>query len=326
MLLSQQRLRQILGVLWLIDGLLQLQPQMFTLNMINGVMAPIAQGQPGPIAGNLQLIISVVTHNLILINLLIAGVQILIGVLLITGFWVRGTVVISIIWALVVWYGGEGMSMLFTGQGSILSGAPGAVLLYPIIGLLVYPRDISAGSSSKSANSADENGLISRLQFRWIFAGFWIFCGLLQLQPFWWQPEQISQAIGAMVGAGGLNVFLVDPVLTGLAHSTTSLEIPLNILLIVICLGLGVGFALVKEEYLRPVLIASLIVSVLIWYVAQGFGMIFTGMATDFNSGLLLVVMTLACWPGAAAVRAARRRFSREMRQQVKEKQQTSPA
>jgi uncharacterized membrane protein YphA (DoxX/SURF4 family) len=106
MLLSQKRLRQILGVLWLIDGLLQLQPAMFTMNMVNKVMDPTAVGQPGPIAASLNWIIAVTTHNLIAINLLIVVVQVILGVLLIAGFWVRGTVIASIVWALIVWYGG----------------------------------------------------------------------------------------------------------------------------------------------------------------------------------------------------------------------------
>jgi hypothetical protein len=38
MLLSRKALQRVLGALWLIDGLLQLQPQMFTMNMVNGVM------------------------------------------------------------------------------------------------------------------------------------------------------------------------------------------------------------------------------------------------------------------------------------------------
>ena len=48
MLFTQKRLRQLLGILWLIDGLLQLQPQMFTMNMVNGVMVPTVQDQPAP--------------------------------------------------------------------------------------------------------------------------------------------------------------------------------------------------------------------------------------------------------------------------------------
>src|SRR6185312_3777122 len=224
MLLSQKRLRQLLGLLWLIDGLLQLQPLMFTINMVNGVMKPILDGQPAPIEASLNWIIAVTTQHLVQVNLLIAIVQIVIGILLLWGLWVKETLIASIVWALIVWYGGEGMSMLLTGQASILTGAPGAVLLYPLLGLLVYPRSTSSDASADTS----ERGIISRSQFRWVLAGFWVLAALLQLQPLWWQSGQISQAVGDMVGQGGLNTTLLDPVLQPLSNSLSNIEIPLN--------------------------------------------------------------------------------------------------
>jgi hypothetical protein len=293
MLLSKQLLRRILGALWLIDGLFQLQPQMFTTNLINGVMAPIVQSQPAPIAASLSWIIAVAAQNVILFNLLIAIVQILLGILLLTGRWVRVTVIASIVWALLVWYGGEGMNMMFTGQASVLTGAPGAVLFYPLLGLLVYPR------KTASAGETGERTIFSQVHFHRYIAGFWIFAALLQLQPYWWQTGQISQTFSAMIGQGGLNSILFDPLLNELSALTTSIEVPLNILLIGIFLTLGIGLAVVKGGRLRPLLLISLVVSFIIWWGAEGFGMIFTGMATDFNSGLLIIVMALACWPKA---------------------------
>ncbi len=286
MLLSLKRVRQILGVLWIIDGLFQLQPQMFTMNMVNKVLNPISDGQPALIASNLQWIVDVISKNLIAANIIIALVQIALGALLLSGRWVRGTVLVSLFWALLVWYGGEGMSLLLTGQGSALTGAPGAVLLYPLIGLLVYPRKDDL-----------DQGLLPQSAFRWVLAGFWFLSALLQLQPYWWQSGQISGAIGGMVGMGGGNNFIVDPILRALSTATTGIEIPLNILLIVIFLTLAIALVVVKEKQIRHALIVSLIVSVLLWYTTQALGGIFTGMATDFNSGLLLVVMALACWP-----------------------------
>lgn len=304
MLLSQKLLRQIVGLLWLSVGLLQLQPQMFTMNMVNGVMKPMVQGQPAAIAANLNWIITVTTDHLVLINLMIALVQIILGILFLTGVWVRATVIASIIWALVVWYGGEGMSMLLTGQAGVLTGAPGAVLLYPLLGLLIYPR-----------TEETENGLIRRSTFRWFLAGFWFLAALLQLQPYWWGSGQISQTLSGLVGMGGLNGFLVDPILQGLSSATATAEIPTNIVLIVVFLGLGVALSIIKEEHVRPVLIASIVVSLVIWWGSEAFGMIFTGMATDFNSGLLLVIMALACWPRVQHLRAAHYQSSHDSEQ-----------
>ncbi|GAC1568089.1 MAG: hypothetical protein NVS3B14_16160 [Ktedonobacteraceae bacterium] len=317
MLLSRKVLQRILGALWLIDGLLQLQPLMFTGNMINSIMKPMLQGQPGFAEPSLQFIVAQTTLHLTEANLLIAIVQICLGLgfLLLADRWVKQLVIASVVWALIVWYGGEGMSMLLTGKGSVLTGAPGAVLLYPLIGLIVYPGQKSASTSKSSTVKAGESGMLSRVQLSRILSGFWFFAALLQLQPYWWQPGHISQNIRALLGQGGLDGALVDPVLHRLSNITTTIEIPLNIALIVVFLGLGIALALVKQEQLRPVLIASIVASLVLWYFAEAFGMLLTGMATDFNSGLLLVVMALACWPKMHALRAARHRFARDLKE-----------
>lgn len=301
MILSQQRLRQILGLIWIVDGLLQLQPQMFTMNMINGVMVPMSQGQPGLITRNLHWITQVTTHNLTLVNIVITVVQVSIGVLLFTGVYVRQTVIASAIWALVVWYGGEGMSMLLTGQASVLTGAPGAVLLYPLIGFAVYPRD----DASNHVTSSNYVGLISRRQLRYIFGALWIFLALLQLQPYWWDHGQISQAILGMVGMGGWNTTLIDPTLTGLSSRLAAEEVLLNVVLIAVCLAIGIGLLVADDRNLPPILVATVLVSFVIWWFTEAFGGIFSGMSTDFNSGLLLIVIALACWPRPAPSQAA---------------------
>ena len=290
MLLSRKGLQRLLGVIWLIDGLLQLQPQMYTMNMINGIMTPILQGQPGFIESILKFIVTTTTHNLTTVNLVITIVQILLGLgfIFLSDRWVKQLVVASFVWALIVWFGGEGMSMLLTGTGSILTGAPGAVLLYPLLGLAVWPRNPGQQPiGSGSAPVTSDDGLLSRRGLRYVLSAFWFFAALLQLQPYWWQSGQISGAVGAMVGGGGLNTQLIDPVLKPLSNATTNIEVPLNILLILVFLALGVGLALAPDRYLRYFLIASIVVSVVVWYFAEALGMILSGMATDFNSGLL---------------------------------------
>ena len=299
MLLSRKGLQRVLGVLWLIDGLLQFQPQMFTMNMVNGIMKPMLNGQPGLFEPSLQFIVNQTTLHLVEVNLLIGVVQVLLGLgfLLLPDRWVKELVIASIVWALIVWYGGEGMSMLLTGTASILTGAPGAVLLYPLLGFAVYPRKRRTADAPGAARKAGDDGLLSRTSLRYVLAGFWIFGALLQLQPNWWQSGQISQTISSYIGMGGLNSWLVDPILTRLSAATATIEIPLNIALIVVFLALGIGLAVVRQEQLPPLLIASIVVSLVFWYLSEAFGGILTGMATDFNSGLLVVVMALAVWP-----------------------------
>ncbi|HKV03007.1 MAG TPA: hypothetical protein VJQ26_12820 [Ktedonobacteraceae bacterium] len=288
------------------------------MNMVNGIMKPMLNGQPGLFEPSLQFIVNQTTLHLTAVNLLIGIVQVCLGLgfLFLPDRWVKELVIVSIVWALIVWYGGEGMSMLLTGTASILTGAPGAVLLYPLLGFAVYPRKTSTADAQSATRKAGDDGLLPRKYLRWVLAGFWIFGALLQLQPNWWQPGQISQTIGGYIGMGGLNTWLVDPVLKQISTVTANIEIPLNIALIVAFLALGIGLAVVRREQLPPFLIASIVVSVVFWYCSEAFGGILTGMATDFNSGLLVVVMALAVWPKASALQTSvRARVARELRE-----------
>src|SRR5260370_13715335 len=210
---------------------------MFTMNMVNGIMKPMLNGQPGLFEPSLQFIVNQTTLHLTAVNLLIGIVQVCLGLgfLFLPDRWVKELVIASIVWALIVWYGGEGMSMLLTGTASILTGAPGAVLLYPLLGFVIYPRH----TSNDSSVDANESGVISRLQLRWILAGFWIFVALLQLQPYWWQSGQISGVISGMAGQGGLDGILLDTTLHALSKITAHAEMVLNILLIIVFLALG---------------------------------------------------------------------------------------
>ena len=156
MLLSRKMLQRILGVLWLIDGIIQLFPQMWTMNMVNGIMKPMLNGQPGLFQPSLQFIVTQTTLHLFEVNLLISVVQICLGLgfLFLSDRWVKWLVFASIVWAFIVWYGGEGMNMLFTGTASVLTGAPGAVLLYPLLGLAVIPRKESTSCNPTGGSKA----------------------------------------------------------------------------------------------------------------------------------------------------------------------------
>lgn len=286
-IISDTLLRLLIGGLWFLDGLLQLQPGMFTMDMVNGVMVPTIDGQPAPIAASLQWIILFTSEHLVVINLCIAFIQLAIGLCLLTGRFVKPAIIASILWAVAVWYAGEGLSQLLTGQASVLTGAPGAVILYPLIALAFYPH--------KTDNS-EQKPLLSRLWLRRILAAFWLLAALLQLQPYWWQSGQISQVAGSMLSPSTLSAVIVDPTLQWFVKATVNSEITLNIVLIVVFLALAIGIFFSKEEHLRPWLIASIVVCLFIWWFAEALGMVLTGMGTDVNTGPLLIIMALACW------------------------------
>ena len=121
-----------LGGLWLFDGLLQMQPYMFTMNLITQILRPIAAGQPWWLTRLIDWSIALVTPHLSLFNWSIVLLQITIGLSLWSGrrSLVTAGLWLSIAWGLAVWVFGEGIGGLLTGSPTFLSGAPGSVLLY----------------------------------------------------------------------------------------------------------------------------------------------------------------------------------------------------
>ncbi len=86
---------------------------------------------------------------------------------------------VSFAWVLGIWVIGEGLGMLLTGNATALTGAPGSVLLYGLIGLMAWPRpprrfavDWSDRPSGVSTSAAAQGigGTITPLA---VWAGYW---------------------------------------------------------------------------------------------------------------------------------------------------------
>jgi hypothetical protein len=261
---------------------------MFTSHLTDDVMQPALDGQPGIIHATMLPFLTLTAHYLVAVNLLIACVQVVLGICMLTGKLERPALAASILWSFMVWYGGEGLCGLLTGQSSALTGAPGPVLLYALLAFAVYP----GGSGALQ--------FLSRpVVLRRILAGFWILAAVLQLQPAWWQSGAISQVIAANQAPGTLNGRLLDPMLTWLSGITSPIEAPLNIGLIGICLALAFSLLTLRVKYVNIALAGSITASTAIWVCTQGCGLLLTGGSTDVNLGPLLVLLALVCWNGS---------------------------
>ena len=75
-----------LGGFWLLDGILQLQPAMFTSAFVSTVLAPNLQNQPSIIESVVAFGIRLFSTNIFWWNLASALLQILIGIILIFPF------------------------------------------------------------------------------------------------------------------------------------------------------------------------------------------------------------------------------------------------
>ena len=136
---TRHRLQIALGVLWLIDGALQAQPFMFTSGFATQVIAPNGQGQPGFVAAPVHWASTVIAAHPVLWNVPFALLQLALGVGLLFRRTAKLALAASIAWALGVWYLGEGLSGLASGQASLLSGAPGSALLLAVLAAAAWP-------------------------------------------------------------------------------------------------------------------------------------------------------------------------------------------
>ncbi|RIV22029.1 hypothetical protein D2Q93_09625 [Alicyclobacillaceae bacterium I2511] len=267
---SRRVLQLVLGIIWLLDGLLQLKPAMFTVAFVQQVILPMAQSQPSWVSVPIIDVASWITPHIAAWGVVFAAVQLVLGLALILNILPKTTLLTSFAWSLIVWWFGEGLGQLWTGQAIALTGAPGSVVLYVILGIAVWPGKLG------NRNQWSAGGLQVA---RWAFAVVWMMDGLLQFQK-------------AFLSSKGL-AGSVQP--QGLAQWVGHLGPTLSITLGGIQLGIGLWLA-VGRKLLVP-LVGSMILSFLYWWSGQGFGQIFTPLATDFNSGLLYILLALGLLP-----------------------------
>jgi hypothetical protein len=277
-----------LGLVWLVDGLLQLQPQMFGTHFANHVILPTAQGQPGIVSGVITHLAHLIAIQPVLANAVFAAIQILIGIGLLVRETVRPALVLSFVWALGVWSLGEGFGMLFTGMASPLTGAPGAALLYGAIGLLVWPR--AAGPAASGPAAAE--GPLGERGGQAIWAVVWCGMGILWLLPANRAGGSISGAIsGAVSGEPGW----LAHVQLSVAHALGSGGESVAVVCAVLSFVIGLGPLLSRHP--TVFLVAGAALALDYWVFGEAFGQVFTGLATDPNTGPLLVLLALALYP-----------------------------
>ena len=260
----------LLGLLWLLDGLLQLQPDMFTSRFAREVILPAAQGQPGFIAWPIHQAARVILEAPGPINAVAGLVQIGIGVGLMVRRSVRLAIAASLLWSLNVWILGEGIGGLAGGSGMLLTGAPGAVLLYAVLAAAVWPeRDRPA---------------------RWLneaWVALWVGGAILQTLPGQASNGAIRAAISANAGsAPGWLRSIDNTLLSALPKGGQS------IVIVLVVLQLAIGLSVLAPRPYRTCGIALGIVFALIaWIVGESLGTYWTGLATDPNSGPLIALM-----------------------------------
>jgi hypothetical protein len=282
----RRALQLALAALWLFDGILQYQPSMFT-RAFPQMLGDSAQGNPAVVAGPITWSAGLIDHHLALLNAVFATIQVALGLGIAWRPTVRLALAASVAWSLAVWWLGEGLGRVLVGTASLIDGAPGAVILYAVLAVLLWPADREAGAPFVAARAAGP-GLARAL---WL--AVWGSMAVLAVLPAARAPHALSAAISDMAPGEPKWLAWLD---THAASALYQHGLAASIVLAAVFAALAAGVFL-PVRHLRPVLVLALLVAVALW-LAQGLGGIFTGMSTDPSSGPLLALLALSFWPG----------------------------
>jgi hypothetical protein len=304
-----------LGLLWLIDGILQFQPYMFGRSFVTGVLLPSAAGQPGFIAAPITWMAHVIEPHVALFNAFAASLQVLIGLGLLHRPTVKPALAISLVWAMGIWVVGEGIGMLFTGSASPLTGAPGAALLYVLAALLCWPRQ----ARLRSAPGDRDFGVIGDRGGRLAWGAIWLASAALWLLPGNHGSGALHDAIaGAPSGAAWLSRVLAAAAALTTGHGTT-------IAIVLAVVSGTIGLAVLRGWRPRAFLTIQISLAALYWVLGQGLGGIFTGRATDVGSAPVMILIALMLTRGPARTRSEVH-FGSDWRTQVGGQDDSVPA
>ena len=315
---TQRVLQIVLGLFWLLDAALQFQPFMFGQGFV-GILQANASGQPFVVGDLITHLSSFLSPDIAVWNTFFALIQVAIALGLLYRRTVRPALVLSFVWVLGVWFFGEGMGMLLTGTASALTGAPGSVLMYGLLGLMAWPRSRTRSRSPRHgrghddepetdadlvgvASSAAAQGIGRSVTPLAVWAGYWSLAAVLFLLPDNRTSTSVHSAIAGMVPS---QPGWYGHVLSNISNQFTSTGTQWAWILAAASLVVGLAPLVVRRA--GPWLFAGAVFAFVMWMSGQGlFGNVFSGSDTDPNTGLIVILLAAAMVPAVVAAPGAR--------------------
>lgn len=278
------------GLLWVIDGLLQVQPSM-PIGLPTQVVQPTVATAPTAVAHLVNLGLDAWLRHPSVGAAATVWLQLGLGAWLLLardGWMSRVAGWASAGWALSIWVLGAGFGALFVPPITWFFGAPGATFYYFLAG-------VALGVPVAWWRRIDILRWSSRL-----LGVLFIWLGVIQALPgngFWSSGSTGSS--GALVSMSQQMSQLSQPAIAAsiqrwFTSVTQHGSAVINVVAVVTLLGLGFALIIGRRRLLRPAVVAYGVVAVLAWIFVQDFG-VFGGVGTDVNSMIpsLLVVVAL---------------------------------
>ena len=294
-LITTRGIQIALGVIWLLVGLLQFQSFMYTHGVITEVFGPAAEKQWSIVGGPMKTIDAFYGRDLTLWNTLAAEIQCAIGLgLILSRRTVKPALLLSFAWAPAVWWFGEGFGGLTSNTlPSPLMGAPGAVILYALIGLLVWPTSKREGRSPADMGPLGDRGGLYAWSGLWLLsAGLWL--------------VNVNRASGAthemIKGMAEASPHWLSKFQSSIGNHTAGHGSTIAVVLAIVSVAVALG---VWTRLRWPALAVGIVVSLAYWVFGQSLGGPFwVGNATDVNAGPLFVLLAVSLFPVAQHARA----------------------
>jgi cytochrome oxidase Cu insertion factor (SCO1/SenC/PrrC family) len=278
---ARRLLRITFGLLWLFDGLLQLQGAM-PVGLPGSVITPAASSSPGWVQHLVNVGTTIWSNHPVTAAAATVWIQVGIGVFLLVaprGYWSRAAGAVSAGWGLVVWVFGEAFGGIFGHGSSWLFGLPGGVLFYVVAGVLVALADPSWESPRLG------RGLLRGMGV------FFVGMGVLQAWP--GRGSWSGQAHGSAV-TGTLTTMVRQmsevsqpSLFASWTRSFGSFQAThgwlVNLVVVVLLLGVGAAFLSGRARVARVGVVVGSLFCLATWVLVQDFGF-FGGLGTDPNS------------------------------------------
>jgi hypothetical protein len=283
-----------LAAIWLLDGVLQYQSFMFT-KAFGQMLGATSPGNPGIVSSPINWNATLIEHHMVLLNAIFATVQLLLGLGIAYRPTVRVALAASIVWALGVWWFGEGLGGVLSGAADPVNGAPGAVIIYALLAVLLWPSDrpVPSGAPAPFVAARAVGAPVARA----LWLVLWGSLAYFALTPANRAPQAPHDMIAGMEsGEPGWLAALDKHSAALVAHQGLAASIVLAVALAIVPVGVYLPAPVAKAT-----LVLAIVLAAVIWVVGEGLGTILTGGGTDPNSGPLLALLALAYWPLATA-------------------------
>jgi cytochrome oxidase Cu insertion factor (SCO1/SenC/PrrC family) len=281
------------GLLWVLDGLLQLQPDM-TVGVPSEVMQPTATSSPQWVQDLVNWAGTMWSYHPVQAASAVVWIQVGIGLWLLAaprGSLSRTAGAVSLSWGLTVWAFGESFGGIFAPGLSWLTGAPGAALLYSLAGALLVlpPRYWRTPRFGRLAVCGLGLFLIGMAVLQaWPGRGFWqgqdgTLAAMIQSMAVTPQPSFIASLV------------------SGFGNLVQRAGFAVNLVAVIALAGIGAAFLTGRRAVVKPAAVALVVLCLADWVLVEDLGF-FGGVGTDPNSMIPMLLIGIAAY--LACVRA----------------------